>query len=79
MKKAVKEMFMHEIAKAFEKGCIVGDKNRSYYIDNDINITSVMVLQDYSHEIFRIGYHCKYDNFEKAYLLDYETAYIKIY
>ena len=78
MKKAVKEMFAHEIARAFEKGCIVGDKDRNHYIDSDIKIIAIMVLQDYTRDVFRIGYRNKYDNFEKSYLLDYETAYIEI-
>ena len=79
MKKAIKEMFMHEIAKAFKEGCTVGDKNRNHHIDNDIKVSSITILQDYTHEIFCINYYCNYDNFEKTYLLDYETAYIKTY
>ena len=77
MKKLVREMFAHEIAKAIStKNCIIGDAKNRLFVD-DIQIVNWTVVNGYDKDILCISYRCKYDENLKGYHFDYETAYIE--
>ena len=80
-KKLVKEMFAHEIAKILQsdESFCIGDNEYQIIIDKDIQVVNWTVLNGYKEgsEILRIGYFCKYDNCEKAYLFKYQTAWVE--